>query len=54
MTIFAYCGLFRPEGVMIGVTAQLTVREGSQEEFERVVKELQAAVKANEPVKFSV
>jgi quinol monooxygenase YgiN len=49
MSIFPYCVDFRPEGVMIGVTAQLTVREGSQEEFERVVKELQAAVKANEP-----
>lgn len=33
---------------MIGAVAELTVKEGSQAEFEKVAKELEAAVNANE------
>lgn len=34
---------------MIGAVAELTVKEGSQAEFEKVALELEAAVNANEP-----
>jgi quinol monooxygenase YgiN len=34
---------------MIGAVAELTVKEGSQAEFEKVAMELEAAVNANEP-----
>lgn len=34
---------------MIGAVAELTVKEGSQAEFEAAAKELEAAVNANEP-----
>ena len=33
---------------MIGAVAELTVKEGSQAEFEKVAKELEVAVNANE------
>ena len=33
---------------MIGAVAELTVKEGSQAEFEKVAKELEAAVNTNE------
>lgn len=34
---------------MIGAVAELTVKDGSQAEFEKVALELEAAVNANEP-----
>jgi quinol monooxygenase YgiN len=34
---------------MIGAVAELTVKDGSQAEFEKVASELAAAVNANEP-----
>ena len=34
---------------MIGAVAELTIKEGSQAEFEAVARELEAAVNANEP-----
>lgn len=34
---------------MIGAVAELTVKEGSQADFEKAAKELEAAVNANEP-----
>ncbi len=34
---------------MIGAVAELTVKEGSQAEFEKVALELEQAVNANEP-----
>ncbi len=34
---------------MIGAVAELTVKEGSQAEFEKVASELEQAVNANEP-----
>lgn len=34
---------------MIGAVAELTVKDGSQADFEKVAKELVAAVNANEP-----
>ena len=34
---------------MIGAVAELTVKEGSQAEFEKVAAELEQAVNANEP-----
>ncbi len=34
---------------MIGVVAELTIHDGKQAEFEAVVKQLVAAVNANEP-----
>lgn len=34
---------------MIGVVAKLKIRDGKQDEFEQVAKDLMAKVKANEP-----
>ncbi|MGB2074493.1 MAG: putative quinol monooxygenase, partial [Henriciella sp.] len=37
------------EETMIGIVAELEIRDGKQAEFEGVAKDLMAKVKANEP-----